>query len=263
MIHIWYISYICYTHEDESHASYALHTWHTSCIWYTLFHLGWHFRMMSQSSQLKARTSFAPRFSEKRRSSFELFESVTKGAIGCTYNTYDTHHTHVTNDFFLVVDDLVHPPRVTDIGLGRRHIPREPGAEKVVSALRYTMTSGPPSPPDPERHAPIKDVQRHSRQVLENDLVTPILKFRGRVEMKDSSMLSSTNSTVLDLPPKFMRICSQRCRTTLQVSQNLANRKGTAIIFCNGRTAALRPSLILNEFAGIPAFSQELRWFSR
>ena len=136
-------------------------------------------------------------------------------------------------------------------------------APRMVSALRYTMTSVHPSPPDPERHAPIKDVQRHSRQVLVNGLVTPILTFRSGVEMKDSSMLSSTNSTVLDLPPKFMRICSQRCRTTLQVSQNLANRKGTAIIFCNGRTAALRPSLVLNEFAGIPAFSQELRWFSR
>jgi len=36
-------------------------------------HLGWHFRMLFQSSKLKARTSLLPRFSEKRRSRFELW----------------------------------------------------------------------------------------------------------------------------------------------------------------------------------------------
>ena len=39
---------------------------------YSASHLGWHFRMLFQSSQLKARTSLLPRFSRKRRSSFEL-----------------------------------------------------------------------------------------------------------------------------------------------------------------------------------------------
>jgi len=33
----------------------------------------WHFRMLFQSSKLRARTSLLPRFSEKRRSSFRLW----------------------------------------------------------------------------------------------------------------------------------------------------------------------------------------------
>ena len=42
----------------------------TTCC---LSHLGWHFRMLFQSSKLKGRTSLLPQFSEKRRSSFEIW----------------------------------------------------------------------------------------------------------------------------------------------------------------------------------------------
>ena len=59
-------------------------------------HLGWHFRMLFQSSKLKARTSLLPRFSETRRSSFELsvlsferaFKNVTTGVMVCTILLY-------------------------------------------------------------------------------------------------------------------------------------------------------------------------------
>jgi len=57
---------------------------------YSLSHLGWHFRMLFQSSKLTARTSLLPRCSEKRRSSCELWalkelsENVSAGRISCT-----------------------------------------------------------------------------------------------------------------------------------------------------------------------------------
>jgi len=41
--------------------------------WYSLSHLGWHFRKLFQNSKLKARKSLVSRYSEKRRSSFELW----------------------------------------------------------------------------------------------------------------------------------------------------------------------------------------------
>jgi len=40
---------------------------------YSRSHWGWYFRMLFQSSKFKARTSLLSRFSEKRRSSFELW----------------------------------------------------------------------------------------------------------------------------------------------------------------------------------------------
>jgi len=55
---------------------YALSSIYTNartCIMYSRSHLGWHFRMLFQSSKLKARTSLLPRFSEKRLSRFELW----------------------------------------------------------------------------------------------------------------------------------------------------------------------------------------------
>jgi len=42
---------------------------------YSQSHLGWHFQMLFQSSKIKAQTSLWPRFSEKRRSSFEPWAS--------------------------------------------------------------------------------------------------------------------------------------------------------------------------------------------
>jgi len=47
---------------------------------------GWHFRMLFQSSKLKARTSLFTETWQKRRSSLELwaFENVTPSGIGCT-----------------------------------------------------------------------------------------------------------------------------------------------------------------------------------
>ena len=54
---------------------------------YSQSHLGWHFRLLTQSSKLKARTSLFTKTWHKRRSSFELwtFENVTASGIGCTY----------------------------------------------------------------------------------------------------------------------------------------------------------------------------------
>jgi len=54
---------------------------------YSRSHLGWHFRMLFQSSELKARTSLFTETWQKRRSSFELwaFGNVTASGIGCTY----------------------------------------------------------------------------------------------------------------------------------------------------------------------------------
>ena len=40
---------------------------------YNQSQVGWHFRKLFQSWKLRARTSLLPRFSEKRRSSFELW----------------------------------------------------------------------------------------------------------------------------------------------------------------------------------------------
>ena len=81
-IHLWIYTY---THvKTHIYIRISLHI-------YSQSHLGWHFRMLFQSSKLKAWTSLLPRFSEKRRSSFELwalkelFENVTPNGIGCTH----------------------------------------------------------------------------------------------------------------------------------------------------------------------------------
>jgi len=54
---------------------------------YSQSHLGCHFRMLFQSSKLKAPTSLFSETWQKRRSSFELwaFENVTPSGIGCIY----------------------------------------------------------------------------------------------------------------------------------------------------------------------------------
>ena len=61
------------------------HFWKTSK--YSQSHLGWHFRMLFQSSQLKARTSLFTETWQKRRLSFELwaFENITRSGIGCNW----------------------------------------------------------------------------------------------------------------------------------------------------------------------------------
>ena len=53
------------------------------CEWYSRSHLGWHFRMLFQSSKLKARTSLFTEMWQKRGSSFELwaFENVTPSGL--------------------------------------------------------------------------------------------------------------------------------------------------------------------------------------
>jgi len=55
-------------------------------VWCSQSHLQWHFRMLFQSSELKARTSLFIEMLQKRRSSFELlaFENDTPSGIGCT-----------------------------------------------------------------------------------------------------------------------------------------------------------------------------------
>jgi len=52
---------------------------------YSQSHLGWHFRIMFQSSKLKARTCLFTETWQKWRSSFELwaFENVTPSGIDC------------------------------------------------------------------------------------------------------------------------------------------------------------------------------------
>jgi len=59
---------------------------HLGTPWYSQSHLGWHSRMLFQSSKLKARSSLFTKTWQKRRSSFELwaFENVTPSGIGCT-----------------------------------------------------------------------------------------------------------------------------------------------------------------------------------
>ena len=67
---------------------------------YSQSRLGWHFRMLFQSSKLKARTSIFTETWQKRRSSFELwaFENVTPSGIGCTYwctrTDWQSTHSH-------------------------------------------------------------------------------------------------------------------------------------------------------------------------
>jgi len=60
---------------------------------YSRSHLGWHFRMLFQSSKLKARTSLFTETCQKRHSSFELwaFENVSPSGIGCTIGTCGTY----------------------------------------------------------------------------------------------------------------------------------------------------------------------------
>ena len=57
---------------------------HLGTPWYSQSHLGWHSRMLFQSSKLKARSSLFTKTWQKRRSSFELwaFENVTPSGIG-------------------------------------------------------------------------------------------------------------------------------------------------------------------------------------
>jgi len=57
------------------------------CSW---SHLGWHFRMLFQSSKLKARTSLFTETWQERCSSFELwsFENVTSNGIGCDFISF-------------------------------------------------------------------------------------------------------------------------------------------------------------------------------
>jgi len=56
------------------------------CFYYSQSHLGWHFRVLFQSSKLKTRTALFTETWQKRRSSFELwaFENDTPSGIGCT-----------------------------------------------------------------------------------------------------------------------------------------------------------------------------------
>ena len=62
-------------------------------LWYSQSHLEWHFRMLFQNSKLKARTSLLPRFSEKSRSSYELWAlkelSKTSPHLGLAVYTFD------------------------------------------------------------------------------------------------------------------------------------------------------------------------------
>jgi len=71
------------------HAAMHCNTLHHTATWYYRYsqsHLGWHFRLLIQSSKLKARTSLFTKTWQKRRSNFELwaFENVTASGIGCT-----------------------------------------------------------------------------------------------------------------------------------------------------------------------------------
>ena len=58
---------------------------HHLMMMYSQSHLGWHFRMLIQSSKLKARMFLFTETWQKRRSSPELwtFENVTPSGIGC------------------------------------------------------------------------------------------------------------------------------------------------------------------------------------
>jgi len=74
---------VWFTHTHNDVCTCVIYT-HTRT--YRRSHLGWHFRMLFQSSTLKAPTSLFTETWQERRSSFELwaFENVTPSGIGCT-----------------------------------------------------------------------------------------------------------------------------------------------------------------------------------
>jgi len=70
--------------ENVTPSGIGLHFWiHCQSSKYSQSHLGWHFRMLFQSSKLKARKSLFPQTWQKRPLNFELwaFENVTPSGI--------------------------------------------------------------------------------------------------------------------------------------------------------------------------------------
>jgi len=91
----------CLSREDRR-AGICIYMIHTYIyIWkymYSQSQLGWHFRMLFQSSKLKAWTSLFTETWQKRRSGFELwaFENDTPSGIGCT-----SDRTHLYKELIL------------------------------------------------------------------------------------------------------------------------------------------------------------------
>jgi len=101
MKYICGMSHVCMSHLYESRLACVGATcmsqvaceYETMSHMYSQSHLGWHFRMLFQSSKSKARTSLLLRFSEKSHSTFEIwaFENFTPRGIGCTCGAYMSH----------------------------------------------------------------------------------------------------------------------------------------------------------------------------
>jgi len=101
--------YICKKRHIFWQVDMSLFTsWYVSSCIYSRSHLGWHFRMLFQSSKLKARWSLFNETWQKRRSNFELwaFENVTPSGIGCIckkrhINFSKETNTHIISDVLL------------------------------------------------------------------------------------------------------------------------------------------------------------------
>jgi len=97
----WYIdTYTCRCWLLDIHAymytlAYTFRCWllDIHAFMYSQSHVGWYFRMLFQSSKLKARTSLFTEPRQTKSSSFELwaFENVTPSGVGCT-------HSHIHAD---------------------------------------------------------------------------------------------------------------------------------------------------------------------
>jgi len=117
---ITYMAGISCVAECDMHS----HIHNMSFIIYSRSRLGWHFRMLFQSSKLKARTSLLPRFSEKRRSSSELWalkqHSKMSPQVGLAvlwmiyYECVNVYYEwHITNAW-MYVTFIVHSHDTTD-----------------------------------------------------------------------------------------------------------------------------------------------------
>jgi len=108
-VNMWHDSFV--RNMTRSYVTWFVHMCHESSWYYCspryyhLSHLGWDFRKLCQSSKLKARTSFLPRFSEKRQSSFELSDLIELSKMSsqmglavhaCIQSMCDTTHSYVT-----------------------------------------------------------------------------------------------------------------------------------------------------------------------
>jgi len=109
-IYMYIYAYVCILDEWDMSPHMYMYIYAYVCILdkrdmsphiYSRSHLKWHFRMLFQSSRLKARTSLFTEMWQKRPSSFELsaFEIVTPSGIGCT-GKFMHMYVHLMNETY-------------------------------------------------------------------------------------------------------------------------------------------------------------------